>query len=641
MKHFLSFVFFVSVLCTAIPANADQWTDPSWRVMVDSSDAIALVAYTSNGMYRAEAKVLTVYKGQLTPGSQIWISGFSNRYGPYDSVSKGETFVVFLNRFEFDKDDEYWQERVKEDASLIAYYSALKNKRAFMVWTPTAGDLRVKNEKVQYDLLQTSFYSKQQFHSLRNFEAFLRFAVAGKGSETFCNGLLAQVKQYPDSKQTAQHLMMLYLTRYSMYNEVYDRLRTHRDPEVRFALAQVAGNVKSERSRNLLVLLLDDKNSFVQGEAVRRLAGEPKEIVGPILIEKLSSAGKGVAGRTDIMNPLLNTLNGGQVEIIETLAKLQYTDAVPALLPLLASEDDYTFKLVLETVKKLGSKEYSPYLIQHLNKGTKDLLFTISMTIAKDSLTECLPALMNYISTYDRSKHPTADYLVSRCCGLGHFTSDSVKRFLVTDFLSLLRKEFKTSGVDTKRDWVEEYIQTFTELGIDTLKPYLYDAVYAYYGLNHRFKISPELFEIKKRAEDSLAALAKSVLPKDSILKVDALAFLATEEGRMHAVTDYVLQYKTKQGVRFENMNRRLVKGGIAQTHLIANTGSFYHKYTDRNLLSFDEEVFRNFLAYIAAHPDKKDLAFLESLNTFGYPQTDYEKRKLQEYIETAKKNVR
>jgi|GEM_PF-1148855 len=40
--------------------------------MIDSSDVIAVDEYTSNGDFRAKAKLLIIYKGQLNT-DEIWI----------------------------------------------------------------------------------------------------------------------------------------------------------------------------------------------------------------------------------------------------------------------------------------------------------------------------------------------------------------------------------------------------------------------------------------------------------------------------------------------------------------------------------------------------------------------------------------
>ncbi len=124
MKKLL-FIFFLTFI--HLTAKADSWTDPSWEKMIAESDAIALVEYISNGDFRAQAKIIKIYKGKVN-SDIIWISGFSNRYGPIDKMKIGDRFIVFLNKNKPSKRNlEYWEEQIKEDKELIAYVNALKN----------------------------------------------------------------------------------------------------------------------------------------------------------------------------------------------------------------------------------------------------------------------------------------------------------------------------------------------------------------------------------------------------------------------------------------------------------------------------------------------------------------------------------
>src|SRR5690606_2981464 len=96
MKRQTIILTIILLTLSVFQVKADSWIDPDWKEMIDSSDVIALVEYTSEGDFRAKAKPLTIYKGQLNT-SEIWISGFSNRYGPIDKMSPGDKYIVFLN----------------------------------------------------------------------------------------------------------------------------------------------------------------------------------------------------------------------------------------------------------------------------------------------------------------------------------------------------------------------------------------------------------------------------------------------------------------------------------------------------------------------------------------------------------------
>ncbi len=467
LKIFSVLFFFFSGINAV---KADQWEDPNWREMIDSSDVIALVKYITNGSFRAKAQVLTVYKGKLNANDQIWISGFSNRYGPIDSMSIGETYLVFVTHARpTPKSITNLEVQLKEKPEMAGYIEALKAGTAYYVWTPTAGDLRVMENQVQYDLMQTTFYPKQPFHVLPEFEAFLRAAIRKEPSAQLSIKLLSLVQTNPGSKQTDQRLMMLYLTGYRQYHSVFQKVSLQKNISTRFALARLLGNIKTDRSRQLLIQLLNDKNGAVQGEAVRQLSNEPADYIGPVLVKRLQSSSKGVYGPTNIMDPVINTISGGQIEIIETLGKLKYKPAVPFLLPLLSTEDDYTFDLLVETLKSLGSTDYVPYLNRHLEKRTESLIFNICKLVTEDSLNQCVPSLMKYVATTDKTDHMSKEFTVSSYLGLAHFETDTVKRFLVKDFLHLLKNDQPRKFIDNRKKWVKEYIEAFTKLSIDTL----------------------------------------------------------------------------------------------------------------------------------------------------------------------------
>ena len=75
--------------------------------------------------------------------------------------------------------------------------------------------------------------------------------------------------------------MQLFLLGYNTHHEVFEKYINVDNAASRFALAQLVGNIKTAQSRNILVALLADENSLVQGEAVRQLKTWPPEDVAP------------------------------------------------------------------------------------------------------------------------------------------------------------------------------------------------------------------------------------------------------------------------------------------------------------------------------------------------------------------------
>jgi hypothetical protein len=451
-------VLTIFCLTFAVQANADSWLDPTWKRMLDSSDVVALIQYTSKGDFRASAKILTVYKGQLKAGNEIYISGFSNRYGPIDKMSKGDKYIVFL---QFNQPNEkriaYWNEELKKQPELKEYVDAYKNNKAYYVWSPTSGDLKLKGKKVQYDLIQTSFYDKQNYYSFSEFESFL-IAYYNKSKATdFCNRLVSNIKPATESSLNSQYLMMLFLLDHNQFDDIFESYVKVDNPSSRYALAQLMGNCKSKESRDILIALLDDNHSIVQGEVVRQMKNEPAEMVAPILLKHLNTSNGANFGPSNIMDPVMNSIDGGKVEIIKTLGELKYKTAIPDLLLLLDTDNDYLFQLVIKALKNMGSKDYIPYINKHLDNKTHNLIFDISMMIAQDSLAECLPSFKNFISTCNRNRHPNYEYAISTCCGIGHFKDSATVAFLLSDYNYFFTYK-DTLESSNQKHWTQKYI---------------------------------------------------------------------------------------------------------------------------------------------------------------------------------------
>lgn len=625
-----------------LTVKVDQWTDPSWKKMIAESDAIALVEYVSDGDFRAQAKILKIYKGKIS-SDLIWISGFSNRYGPIDKMKIGDKFIVFLNKNKPSKRNlEYWEEQIKEDNELITYVNALKNNNAYYVWTPTAGDLKVKSKKVQYDLIQTTFYDNQKFYSLKEFEQFLNSFNSNR--KNFHNYLLSKLNNNLSNDKTSQILMMLYLTSYKKYNSIYEDIyKTNVDNSL-YALAKLLGNVKSNSSRDLLVKLLDNENSVVQGEAVRQLSTEGSNFIGPILLSKLSKAGEDGIYTQNLMNPVHNSVDGGKIEIIKTLGDLKYKPAIPKLLPLLNTENEYLFMTTFNVLNNLGTKEYIPYLNSHLEKGTNDLIYEICDLIIENNLTECIPSLMSYISNHDRTIHPSKEFTISWCCGLSNFDNQEAREFLVSDFKKVMKMK-RGESIDNKKDWLQEYISSFNQLKMIEVKSLIYDAMFEYYGFNSKFRKDNLLFDKKQKVENEFRKKISSVETDSDIERIE---FLLQIDSKTDAIIDYSLnviinsnkdEWKEIEPT-FNSVRDKLIEQGYNKENIRLTTGYMVQNLGGSEPLEFKDGLMTEFLKYISTNPDKEDLIFLQKLSEFEYAKTDYEKRRLKTAIESCKSNL-
>jgi hypothetical protein len=646
MTQYTKILLTIICLTFTVQTKADSWIDPTWKRMLDSSDVIALIQYSSNGDFRASAKILKIYKGQLKSGDEIYISGFSNRYGPIDKMKKGNKYLVFLSFNEPTAERlEYWNEELGKKPKLKDFVEAYKNNRAYYVWSPTSGDLKIKGKTVQYDLIQTSFYSKQNFYSLTEFEAFLRAYQDKETAFDFSKTILEKIKPVSEDDLVSQYLMELYFLGYNKYDDIFESYVKVNNPSSKYALAQLMGNIKSVESRNILIALLDDKHSIVQGEVVRQLKNEPAEIVAPILLKHLKTSSSANFGPSNIMDPVMNRIDGGKVEIIKTLGELKYKPAIPDLLLLLDTDNDDLFELVIEALKNMGSKDYIPYINKHLDNKTHDLIFEISMMIAKDSLVECLPSFKNFISTCNRNSHPNYDYTISTCCGIGHFKDSATVAFLLSDYKHFFTYQ-DTLKSSEQKDWTKEYIETFTDLKIKEARPLIYKSIYDWFGLNEDFGINPKLFAAKKQLEDSIKTVFANSLEKKGYKLNYCIAFIENtvniEKGD-EPIAKYLLEVtipSTEKGNEHQEIISKELKLNKESIFLRYENGWYHIEKQDRFDKSISSTPIYNFLSYAKAIPNPADLAFLQGLLDNDFVTDAYYRKKVSVAIDEIKTSL-
>lgn len=290
IKNAIAIFLLVILSLFSVQLSADSWKDPTWKEMIDSADVIALIVYTSKGKFKSKAKPITIYKGQMN-AEEIWISGFSNRYGPIDSVDAGDKYIVFLKLQNPNSGPGYWVKKPKEDQQQIEYKEAIKSSRAYYVPTPTSGDLRVKGNKVQYNLLQPIFGKQQSFYDLKEFELFLE-ATKTKSNKNFHEKTLRKVKSNVANKRCAQYLMMLYLTSFKTFDPIYQTIADYKNEQSSYALTQILSAIEGKHSSDILIQLLDHESLVVQHEAIEHLLSLEDESIGATLLKKLNSAGK-------------------------------------------------------------------------------------------------------------------------------------------------------------------------------------------------------------------------------------------------------------------------------------------------------------------------------------------------------------
>lgn len=644
----------LSLTLSTQTVRADSWTDPEWKKMIYSSDVIALVEYISEGDFRAKAKPLTIYKGQLNT-NEIWISGFSNRFGPIDKMNYGDRYIVFLNYHKpTDKTLQYWQKQIKDKPELTSYYEGLKEGKAYYVWSPTSGDLKVKRKKIQYDLLKTSYNSKQSFYPLAEFETFLRVSTKTNKSE-FHKEILKKIINSTEEKRTTQYLMMLNLTSFTTFDPIFKNIANEQKPEPCYALAQLLGEIEDEKSRDILVQLLDHQNSIVQGEVVRQLSNQDSQYIGPILLAHLDTAGENGIYPSNLMDPVRNSIDGGKIEIIKTLGKLKYKPAAKVLLSLLDTEDEYLFKLVINVLIELESKDYIPNINEHLKKKTKPLIFDICRIIAKNDLKECKSALMDFISTHNRNDHTSYEYTISNHMGLAHFDDPKTIDFLLSDFENLLTNNDSINS-RTLLNWTREYIETFKNIKSTKARPLIYKSLFKWFGLNQDFAVHPELFEIKRNLEDSINQKSLTVLKGHKIDEIQTIVFINNTEKYNNNFTpsyDQIILIKLKPTKLSLDRDKEIwtelkdIKEKISEklkipmAQISSRSGFYVSNLDDRFDVDIDWSPMNQFYKYAKELPNMNDLLFLKMLSNNGFAEKEFDKKQLDKTITEIEDNIK
>jgi len=630
----------VFVLLSSLSSIADSWVDPGWQYMIDSSDVVALIKYRSKGEFGAYAEVITLYKGRLQPGNEIWISGYSNRYGPHDVVHKNDQYLVFLHFRDPNPEDlAYYKEQDDKRPHFKHFLKAFEEGKAYRVWSPTAGDLKVRGKEVQYDLIQTTFYTNQKFLSLPLFEEFLQARYDVSKRETASWTINVLLKTVKTDYERSQCLLMLHYLGYSKYDPLYADFLSSEDPSVRYGLTKLMGNMNDPEARRLLVSLLDDKHSIVQGEAVRQLKSQPAGFVGPILTAHLITASEMNHGPSNLMDPVMNTISGGKKEMIRVLGELKYKPAADTLVRLLDTDNDDVFEDVIDALRAMESRAYIPSLKKYLLKKRTPLIYSICRTIVDDSLTECLPELKQFISTCNRnrvSRYLEFDYAITTCCGLAHFNDSSTASFLENDL-----KKFFTymDTVESKQQsrWMKTYVKTFAELKDAHARPLLQEVIFDWSGYNSDFGLYPRLFDLKQTHEDSIAKVFDLAFGKKEYSIEHCIAFIENTKGVIKGEAPevrYMIQVRGPSTKEAET-EKAVIASELhmpAKDIYIRDAGGTYYS-TIQERFDDDRDPLYEYISYADSIPDKTDLQFLKALIDHKVFRSGYQQSNIEETI--------
>jgi len=380
---------------------------------------------------------------------------------------------------------------------------------------------------------------------------------------------------------------------------------------------------------------------------VRQLSDEEPEFIGPILLAHLDSAGEGGIYPSNLMDPVMNRIDGGKIEIIRTLGEIKYKPAAKSLLPLLETDEDYIFELVINVLIQLDSKDFIPYINDHLKKRTKPLIFEICQIITDHDLKKCKPALMEFISNHNRNDHPSYEYAISTHMGLAHFDDQESRDFLLSDFDNLLNNN-DTIESGKLKDWIREYIETFKNLESKEARPLIYNSLFKWFGYNYDFAVHPELFAIKKSIEDSINNKALAILESHNVAEIQTVVFINNTSDYGDNFIPYYDQIilirlqPTKMNldgndeiwIKLKSVKERLSEElNIPIEKISSRSGSYVSNLDDRFDVDIDWSPMQKFYKYAIELPKESDLLFFKTLAQSGFAKDDFDKRQLDRTI--------
>lgn len=591
-----------------------------WEEMLEKSEVVALIEYTEDGNFRAPATILKIYHGKIGK-NDLWIDGFSDPAQSNDPVKPGDRFIVFLKPLEPSaKVLEHWEAEVHQTPSSAPFLEAIKARKAYQIWSSTAGHLKVDGNEIRYDLRPSAVSSGQSYHSLTEFEGLLKAFYSDKPA-AFHRKIQKRLQEENGESMRCHYLRMLLLSGCTEYLENYSLWAKEGDPEVAFTIAQLLGQTPEKEAQNLLVHLLDHESLDVQLEAVQQLTKFPPQFFAPILLSYLPSA-------DEIDWDPIQHITQREEKIIRTLGALHYRAAEKSLLPLLETEDQPLFTLVLETLQLLESEAYAPYLVQHLKRGTTALIPCISSTIAQRKIRSALPALKEYITSTNREKAGSA-YLISTEAGLGAFSDTSTQQFVLRDLKHFL-SHCDTLNSELCKDWFNAYLNTFSTWKLKEANPLVFDLLYNWYGFNKDFGHFPGLFDSKRAMEDSLQMEFTAQFGSDYFQINSVSAYLTNSKEAAHG---HPVEAQFRLEVQMPgNENGAVYRTNISQMMAVPEDRVFV-RYVNGNCLNTCDDRLNvpeldgpmlHFLSYAAAVPSKENLAFLKALQKNCYADEAY-----------------
>jgi hypothetical protein len=607
------------IFLVSLPTNlkADTWYDPSFREMMTTSDLIGVFRVVEGGSFKARLVPVTVYKGKIT--GEIWIGGFSNKYGPIDSLAVGESYLLFINKVKKHKSRYGSSSHAGNQGIAQASYEASAfvrgQKNGYFVPTPTSGEYPVVDGKVFLDLAEIN--ENVERFPLEDLRRLVEYQSKGKVNDfaQHCKTEIHRNLSTGNVYLLTNYLSALDLLGDASYDQMFDKIASNLAWQTRFTLAKLLGSIKGPEPRDLLVGMIEDTVGIVQGEAIRQLAKrEPASFLGPLLVRQLDSAStRGMY--PSLMSAVRNQHHSGKIQIIESLADMNYTPAIPYLISVLRTKDEYTFKQTLQALTKLGSKDLVAPLNDRLNDPdlSASILFNITRVIKDQMLTQCKEGLLTQMAKHNRNHNRSKTIALSTLVTLAEH-DPSIEPAILKDFEHFFTY-YDTLQSHNQKTWIQEYIAACAGLKSEPARTLVYRALYEWSGFNPKLFTSVNSFSMKLQKEDSIRKEFSNILGAEGYRMNSAIHFTSAPSLRQSFLVSVIMP-DSSASFSFERRKFLADIVGIAEANIFlkANESWCWLDCQERFEQNNPSSPIKNFIKYAEACPNQTDLKFLKSL---------------------------
>jgi hypothetical protein len=663
-----------------------MWIDPDWQQMLKESELVVLAEVVKGGEFVAKVRPLHTFKGAAS--EDFYVTGFNNHNWPADAIERENfrangQYYLFLRRSEDaallielltgPKADGLVQSASHFIRSIFRTSRSAKPPRealqaaekglVWSVWSPTSGDLPVAGDGVHVSLLGTSYPNNARMRARAPFERFLTAALAYHSSGNLDLVLLQETQQAirrefavetpaavpiaserEQPSELAQQIAAYFLMGGRSYDDLFEAIARGPDGDARFILAWLLGAMADERAGNLLLMMLADNNSLVQGEVVRQLAKRPDPNRGTILLAQLSRAGAGGVYPQGLMDPVRNQLEGGKLEIVRALGEMKYAPAAPALIELLEQTDNaYGLRVVLGALESIGTRDYAPALEKALRN--RDLVMTVADWVREHRMVELKPALERLVE--ESPKEIAGGSLWTAIDGLGKIGDETTAAQLTAHLQRLISREvpeFFDEG------HTHAIIGALADLRYHAARAVVEQAFFYWLGVDRTFEAKPQLLETKRRLEREIEREARahfrdfwSVRPRATVIlkNRDALADGSADEPEYSFVLQVNIHPWFRSGVKADTLIGRLDgfrkgQGTLAVTCWNGNMGDSSGSNDPRIMGGVSSLFFFAYGQYVRNTQDPRDVSFVRFLLKSGLADEWGARAELSEAFETT-----